>query len=163
MRRDEDVRVGLVDMCRTGFAIPAAIVLSLAAALGGCSGDKKNQVSTISEPDPFPARYRVQIASLLSTNWKDAADFYGAMVAQPTLKKLGDGQHYVVCVLLNGHNQRKTKVAIYLTGSITQFVDAPADMCADATYQPFPELQAAAPAGPPPPGTSSPEYGTISR
>jgi hypothetical protein len=33
----------------------------------------------------------------------------------------------------------------------------------DAAYQPFPELQAVAPAGPPPPGTSRPEYGTISR
>lgn len=164
MGRDDDVRDALVKVCRRGYAIRAAIVLLLAAAaLGGCSGDKKNPTATIADPNPFPSRYRIQIASLLSTNWKDAGDFYGALVSQPALKKVGDAEHYVVCVQLNGHNQRKTKVAIYLSASITQFVDAPEDMCADAAYQPFPELQAVAPAGPPPPGTSHPEFGTISR
>ena len=52
----------------------------------------------------------------------------------------------MVCVQLNGHGQMKNKVAIYLGGQITQFVDSTPEQCGDAAYQPFKELVAAMPA-----------------
>ena len=57
----------------------------------------------------------------------------------------GDNPHYIVCVQFNGHGQIKNKVAIYLAGEITQFVDATPEQCGDAAYQPFKELEAEAP------------------
>ena len=50
----------------------------------------------------------------------------------------------MVCVQFNGRSQIKNKVAIYLAGEITQFIDSTtAEQCGDAAYQPFKELEAA--------------------
>lgn len=127
----------------------AAVLLLAAAAIAGCSGSKKEPSTAIANPDIFPANYRNQIATLLLTNLKDPADFRGALIGQPTLKPVGDSRHYIVCVQLNGRGFRKDKVAIYLGGSITQYIDATPEQCADAAYQPFRELDAQTPSSAP--------------
>jgi len=79
--------------------------------------------------------------TFLRSSLVDRADFRGALIGQPVMKQIGNSQHYIVCVQLNGHNQHRDKVAIYLAGTITQFVDADADQCAGTAYQPFKELE----------------------
>jgi hypothetical protein len=69
------------------------------------------------------------------------------MISEPVIKPVGPSQHYVVCVQFNPQSTIKTKVAVYLSGQMTQFVDATPEQCADAVYQPFKELDAATPAG----------------
>ena len=67
-------------------------------------------------------------------------------IAEPALKPVGPSQHYVVCVQFNPRGQIKTtKAAVYLSGQMTQFIDATPEQCADAVYQPFKELEAATP------------------
>jgi hypothetical protein len=73
------------------------------------------------------------------------ADFRGAMISEPALKPIEQSQHYVVCVQFNPRSAIKTKAAVYLSGQMTQFVDATPEQCADASYQPFKELEAASP------------------
>jgi len=68
------------------------------------------------------------------------------MISEPVLKPVGDSQHYIVCVQFNPRSQIKTKAAVFLSGQMTQFIDATPAQCADATYQPFKELDAAIPA-----------------
>jgi hypothetical protein len=97
------------------------------------------------EADTFPANYKDQIAGFLATNLRDSADFQNSMLSPPVLKPVGQNQHYVACVLLNGHNQHKEKAVIYFNGSINQFVDATPDECGGVAYQPFPELAKFAP------------------
>jgi hypothetical protein len=141
------------------ICLTRAVLVLAAVMVAACSGDKKQANTAIANPNVYPANYRTQIASLLATNWKDAADFYGALIAPPVLKNVGDNQHYIVCLQLNGHNQRKNKVAIYLGGNITQYVDSTPEQCGDAAYQPFKDLEAMAPAGPTPSNSTQPEYG----
>jgi hypothetical protein len=159
--RNHEVRDGSILVRRASAKMRvSALVLLAAVTAAGCGSDsKKQQSTTIANPNVLPPNYRLEIASLLASNWKDAADFYGAFISPPVLKPVGDSQHYIVCVQLNGHNQRKTKVAIYLSGNITQFIDAPGDLCSDVAYQPFNELQAMAPSGPTPAASTLPEYG----
>jgi hypothetical protein len=125
-------------VARTGLAVVLA-----AAAAAGCSDTKKS--APVNYTAVLPADYRNQIATYLSQVLIDRADFMASFIGTPVLEQVGDNQHYVVCVQLNGHNQHKDKVAIYLGALINQFVDAQPNQCANAAYQPFTELAALLP------------------
>jgi hypothetical protein len=120
------------------------VVMLAAGALAGCSGFSKNQPA---EPDPnlLPANYRSNLVAFLRQSLTNRSDFRGAMISEPALKPVGSSQHYVVCVQFNPQSSIKTKAAVYLSGQMTQFIDAAPEQCADAAYQPFKELDAANP------------------
>jgi hypothetical protein len=123
----------------------ASTVLMLAAgALAGCSGFSKNQPAT-PDPNVLPANYRSTLVVFLRQSLTNRSDFRGAMISEPALKPIEQSQHYVVCVQFNPRSAIKTKAAVYLSGQMTQFIDATSDQCADAAYQPFKELEAASP------------------
>ena len=122
-----------------------ALLASMSVA--GCTGSffGKPKAEPAVDPNAYPANYRTQIVTLLTTMLTDRADFRGALIAEPAIKPVGQSQHYVVCLQLNGHNQRREKVVIYLAGVPTQFVNSKPEQCADAAYQPFKELEEATP------------------
>ena len=119
------------------------MVVLLFVALAGCSSAKKDDVAI--DPNTLPANYRTQISQFLAQSLVNRADFRGALISAPVLKPVGDSQRYVVCVQLNGGGQAKNKVAIYIGGQMSQFVDATPELCGDAAYTPFKELGAALP------------------
>jgi hypothetical protein len=121
--------------------IRTAIALTLAAAvIAGCSTPKP-----VVDANVMPTDYRNQIATYLGTVLIDRADFRLSLIGAPVLKPVGASEHYIVCVMLNGHNQHKEKVVVYLGPNINQFVDAAPGQCTDAAYQPFKELAALTP------------------
>jgi hypothetical protein len=117
----------------------AAAVLAIAVA--GCSFNTKLPAAPYVDPNLYPQNYRKQIAIFLSQQLMDRADFRGARISPPVLAQVGDSQHYIVCLQFNGHSEIKNKVAIYLAGEITQFVDSTAEQCGNAAYAPFTELE----------------------
>jgi hypothetical protein len=121
-----------------------ALMATAALAIAGCSA--KQAEGPPPDPNAFPANYRTQIVTLLRQSLTNRFDFRGAMIAAPALKPIGDSQRYMVCVQFNTKSQITTKVAIYLGGQMTQFIDASGDQCTGAAYQPFKELEAATPA-----------------
>jgi hypothetical protein len=129
---------GIMAIGRTGIA-----VLLTAVSIAGCSGTPKP--GPITDPNLFPADYKDQIATYLTTTLTERADFHTSLIAPPALKPVGPSQHYVVCVQLNGFNQHKDKAVIYLNGFINQYVDATPEQCAGAAYVPFKELAAQSP------------------
>ena len=121
----------------------AGMVLVMAAvALGGCSARKEQQAV---DPNVLPTNYRSTLVAFLRQSFTNRADFRGAMIWQPALKPVGPSQHYVVCIQFNPRSQIKTKAAVFLSGQMTQFIDASPEQCADAVYSPFKELDAAIP------------------
>ena len=112
-----------------------ATLLLASVAIAGCSTPKPAV-----DPNVMPTDYRNQIATYLSQLLTDRADFRLSLIGAPVLKPVGASEHYIVCVMLNGRNQHKEKVVIYLGPNINQFVDATPGQCADAAYQPFKEL-----------------------
>ena len=121
----------------------AGMVLVMAAvALGGCSARKEQQAV---DPNALPTNYRSTLVAFLRQSLKNRADFRGAMISEPALKPVGPSQHYVVCIQFNPRSQIKTKAAVFLSGQMTQFIDASPEQCADAVYSPFKELDAAIP------------------
>jgi hypothetical protein len=118
----------------------SAVVLAASAA--GCSLNTQHRPTPTVDPNLYPQNYRNDVAVYLSQQLLDRADFRGARISQPVLKPVGgDTPHYVVCMTFNGHSEIKAKMAIYLGGEITQFVDAAPAQCGDAVYQPFTELE----------------------
>jgi len=118
---------------------PALLLASLAIA--GCSNTPK----PAADANVLPTDYRNQVATYLGQVVTDRADFRNSMISAPVLKQVGASEHFVVCVQLNGRNQHKEKLVIYLGTTINQFVDAAPGQCADAAYQPFKELAALLP------------------
>jgi hypothetical protein len=110
-------------------------------AIAGCSNTPKPEV----DANVMPTDYRNQVATYLGQVVTDRADFRSSMIGSPVLKQVGANEHYIVCVMLNGHNQHKEKIVIYLGPNINQFIDATPGQCADAAYQPFKELAALLP------------------
>ena len=142
-----EVRPIGLGLCRGFRVVITAAVLTASAA--GCSFNTQQPVAPTVDPNLFPQNYRKQIAVYLSQQLLDRADFRGARISPPMLKPVGgDTQHYVVCLQFGGHSQIKSKMAIYLAGDITQFVDAAPEQCSDAAYQPFTELEMVVPEKP---------------
>jgi hypothetical protein len=120
----------------------SGIALVLASmAIAGCSNTPK----PAADATVMPTDYRNQIATYLGLVVTDRADFRNSMVGSPVLKQVGASEHYIVCVMLNGRNQHKEKIVIYLGPNINQFIDAAPGQCADTAYQPFKELAALLP------------------
>lgn len=117
------------------------IALLLASlAIAGCSTP-----TPAVDTNVMPTDYRNQVATYLGQVVTDRADFRNSMIGAPVLKQVGASEHYIVCVMLNGRNQHKEKIVIYLGPNINQFIDAAPGQCADAAYQPFKELAALLP------------------
>jgi hypothetical protein len=119
-----------------------------AAALASCSGFGKPQQTAVADPNVFPASYRSTLVAFLRRSLTNQSDFHGAMISEPAIKPVEASQHYVVCVQFSPQSKIKTKAVVFLSGQMTQFVDAAPEQCADAAYQPFKELDAAGPSGP---------------
>jgi hypothetical protein len=143
------MRVGSVGRFRIFLCVSLA---ALAVSVAGCSGfgGPKNAqqpaaAATAADPNIYPANYRSDLLDFLKQSLTQRADFRGAMIAPPMLRPIGDSQHYMVCLQFNGNSQLKSKVAIYLAGQITQFIDATPQYCAGAAYQPFPEREKVVP------------------
>ena len=122
------------------------IVMLAAGAVAGCSGFGKPQQAAAPDPNVVPVNYRSTLLAFLRRSLTNRADFRGAMISEPAIKPVEGSQHYVVCVQFNPQSKIKTKAAVYLSGQMTQFIDAAPEQCADAAYQPFTELDAASPA-----------------
>ena len=118
-----------------------ALLLAASVVIAGCSNTPK----PAADANVLPTDYRNQVATYLGQVVSDRADFRNSLIGAPVLKQVGASEHYVVCVMLNGRNQHKEKLVIYLGANINQFIDATPGQCADAAYQPFKELAALLP------------------
>jgi hypothetical protein len=109
----------------------ASVVVMLAAgALAACSGFGSPQQAAAPDPNVMPANYRSTLVAFLRRSLTNRADFRGAMISAPAIKPIEGSQHYVVCVQFNPQSKIKTKAAVYLSGQMTQFIDAAPEQCA---------------------------------
>lgn len=118
----------------------AAAVLAV-LALCGCAREKPKRF----EENPVPIDYRGQIAEQVRVqlNPRNVRDAY---IAEPVLKSSLQPPRYISCVRFTSTDAAGTPrgtrdyAAYFFAGKVTQVVNAGADLCGDANYQPFPEL-----------------------
>ena len=117
----------------------------------------------------FPQNYKTDLLAFLRTYLNNPVGIRSASVSAPVLKKAGPGERYVVCITYNGRDTfgkytgPKEAVAVFVSGKLDRFAElgrersqtgeaegeasaerqrAPREMCKDATFAPFPELEA---------------------
>ena len=133
--------------------MPGLILLG-ALALGGCSTDIGPSPSELragwEAQNVYPKDFKTDLLAYLRTYLNDPTQVHSAGVAQPMLKDAGPGQRYVVCLRYNARDNTgvymgmKTGAAVYVSARLDNFIDQPKavkDLCKDAVYGPFPELE----------------------
>ena len=140
-----------------GKRMAARLVASLAAAvLAGCATDIGPTSAELKArwdaENIYPQSYRQDLLAFLRTYLNDPAHVRGAAVSQPQLKYIGPGDRYVSCVRFNARNTdgkyvgSKDGAATFVSGKLERFFDTPKELrelelCKDAAFAPFPELQ----------------------
>jgi len=133
-------QVGLVAL----RVVVLLVVALLAAALGGCAQNGPPKV----EENVYPKDYRPEVVALLRRKIEDPYGIREAYIAEPVLKSLPSGSmRYIACIRFNAKNKdeqyqgAKEFAAYFFEGQLTQVVDAGRELCGDAAYRPFPELE----------------------
>ncbi len=153
-------------VCRQGaglasgsfFGLLAALVFSLAPALGGCSHDHGPNIMASSADDDDinarPANYKPDILGAMHAYLNDPTGIRDAGISEPALKSFGASKRFVVCVRYNARKSRneyagvKEVAAVFVAGRFDRFAeithdanDTKNDQCAGMTYVAFPELE----------------------
>lgn len=118
-----------------------------------------------------PQNYKADLLAYFRTYLNNPEGVRGAAVSAPFLKEVGPGERYVVCVRFNARDTRgkylgpKEALAVYVAGKLDRFAElarprneataeqlaaeaaaesprAPRELCKDASFAPFPELEA---------------------
>jgi hypothetical protein len=134
------------------------LLIAAAAVLGACATSDRRR-PTEEEINVFPANYKTDIQGAVHAYLSDPTKIRDAAVSEPMLKTIGSSgtaaamglvakkSRYVVCVRFNAKKSNgeyagiRENAAVFLAGRLDQFAPAPRDMCKDAVYQPFPELE----------------------
>jgi hypothetical protein len=117
----------------------------------------------------LPQNYKSDILAFMRTYLNNPVGVRDASVSAPALKKVGPAERYVVCVHYNARDTfgkyagRKEAVAVFVSGKLDRFAElarerpqgeeseeaaaaerqrAPHELCKDAAFGPFPELEA---------------------
>jgi len=134
--------------------VPGLIFLGFLLALGGCTTDLGPTPSDLKAQweaqNVYPQTFKADLLAFLRTYLNDPTGVRSASVAQPALKDFGPGQRYIVCLRYNARDNTgaytgmKAGAAVYVSAKLDNFVDQPKavkELCKDAVYGPFPELE----------------------
>ena len=130
------------------------LFVPVALLLAACATDFEPSAAELearwNAQNVFPQNYRQDLLAFLRTYLNDPNHVREAGVSQPTLKKAGPGERYVVCVRYNArlgggkYPGVKEGAAVYVSGKLDRFVDVKNEVqifCKDVAYAPFPELE----------------------
>ena len=127
-----------------------------AAALAGCATEVGPTSAELKArwdaQNIYPQNYRQDLLAFMRTYLNDPAHVRDAAVSQPQLRYIGPGDRYVACVRFNARNTdgkymgSKEGAATFVSGKLERFFDTPKELrerelCKEATFAPFPELE----------------------
>jgi|SRR5665213_394024 len=124
-------------------------VLLLALALGGCSSewtDARDRTALAYRIEPAPG-YKTDIIALMRTYLNDPSGVRDAFISEPALRPIENAERYTICLRYTARKgggqyaASKDSVVIFREGRVDHIVDTVREMCKDAAYQPFPELE----------------------
>jgi hypothetical protein len=96
----------------------------------------------------YPANYRVEILAHLRTYLNDPTGVRDAAISEPAIRPPGTlGARYVVCLRYNvrksggGYFGIRDTAAVFVSGKLDKYGAPVGDVCKDAVYAPFAELE----------------------
>ena len=123
----------------TAIAVSACTVGRLTGDDGGSVDDPRN---------PRPVNYKSDLVAMLRVYLNNPTQIKDASLSEPMLFPVAGGRNrYVICLRLDARRSNgqytgnKEYIAVFLAGRLDQLVDAKAEQCKAAEYQPFPEAE----------------------
>lgn len=123
----------------------AALLSAFALGLGACGGRLAG--GDRESADPRPQSYKADILAMLHVYLRDPTQIREAAASEPRVQAVGRTNRYVVCLRFNAKKSNgeyaglKQYAAIFVAGRLDQMVEAKAEECAKAEYEPFPEAE----------------------
>jgi hypothetical protein len=126
------------------------VAILAALVLAGCSSDWARRRERSDEVYlTAPVNYRADILAFMHTYLNDPRGVRDAFVSEPSKRTLEGIERYTVCLRYNPRKSNgqyagsKDNIVLFAEGRLDRVVDNPVvkEMCKDAAYQPFPELE----------------------
>ena len=124
-----------------------------ALALAGCNSEWLAQRDrTLQANTTPPVSYRADIVAFMRTYLNDPTGVRDAYVSEPALRTFESLDRYSACIRYNARKSNgqyagsKDSLVLFRDGRLDRIVEldrlpGSRDICKDAAYQPFPELQ----------------------
>jgi hypothetical protein len=122
--------------------------LALGLSLGGCNDAWLSQRTRLQDANTTPPiSYRTDIVAFMHTYLNDPTGVRDAFVSEPALRSFESFDRYSVCLRYNARNTSgkysgsRDSLVLFSNGRLDRIIDNGREICKDAAYQPFPELQ----------------------
>jgi hypothetical protein len=115
--------------------------------LAGCNSewlrDRDRAIQAYTTP---PISYRTDIVAFMRTYLNDPVGVRDAFVSEPALRSLENVDRYSACLRYTarksgGYAPSKDSLVLFRDGRLDRIVDNARELCKDAAYQPFRELE----------------------
>lgn len=134
-----------------GRSLPLVLALALAACTTSLDPTPTELKARWEAQNVLPQNYKSDLIAFLRTYLNQPEGVRGASVSAPALADIGPGQRYVACVRYNARDMTgkyagvKEGAAVFASAKLEDFIDRPPavkQLCKDAVFAPFPELEA---------------------
>jgi hypothetical protein len=131
---------------RPEWLLLAVVIAVSACTVGHLTGDDGGRVD---DPrNPRPVNYKSDLIAMLRVYLNNPTQIRDASLSEPILLPVVGGRNrWVVCLRLDAkrssgqYTGSREYIAVFLAGRLDQLVDAKAEQCKAAEYQPFPEAE----------------------
>jgi hypothetical protein len=94
----------------------------------------------------YPANYRAELLAFMKTYLNDPVGVHDAALAEPVQRTVNSRLRYVTCLRFTpresdgSYREVRERAVLYVNGRLDRLVEKADEICAGATYAPFPEL-----------------------
>ena len=127
------------------------LIIGVALLLGACAGHhhRTDEAGGDEGVNAYPTNYKTDILAAMHAYLNDPTAIRDASISEPELKAatLTMPSRYMLCLRFNPkktatvYEGMREVAAVFVGGRFDQFIETPKDICAGATYAPFPELE----------------------
>jgi hypothetical protein len=127
------------------------LIIGVALLLGACAGHHRQSDASGEDEgvNAYPTNYKTDILAGMHAYLNDPTAIRDASISEPAMKSESTFSHqrYMVCLRFNPkktatvYEGMREVAAVFVGGRFDQFIETPKELCAGATYAPFPELE----------------------
>ena len=125
------------------------MICVLSLAMAGCSSDweaSRDRAAAEVRAVPGPG-YKTDVLALMRAYLNDPTGVRDAFISAPALKPVENAERYVSCLRYTARKgggqyaPSKDSLIIFREGRVDHIVDNAKEVCKEAAYEPFPELE----------------------
>ena len=136
----------------SGISARYAAILLLPITLAACAGSDDSRSVAYTDDrgvanQPYPDNYRAESLAFMRTYLNNPVGIHNAAMAEPVQRTVGGRVRYVSCLHFTPresdgtYRELRERAILYVNGRLDRMVENASDLCAGATYAPFPELE----------------------